>query len=417
MNSIFFAALLAVLTAPAFAVEADFDGRSPVLSAASAAAEGFVPAAPPAARAGDPAVREWTVMVFVNAKNNLERFGLRDVNEMELAGSTDKVAVVAELGRTAQYTAAEGGWKGARRYLITKDTDTAAINSPVLRDADYLDMGDYRSVIDFAKWAKAAYPAKKYMLVIWNHGSGWERSGAAGGRWISTDEQTGHRISTPQLAAILKEIGGVDIYASDACLMQMAEVVYELKDHASYIVGSEETEPADGQPYDRLLGALGARPEMTPEELSRAMVDVYADYYEQWKQPTTDSYIRTAALPGLLKAANAFTAALTRSRDKAAAKAAAAGAQNFNAPDNKDLYDLAELVTAKTRNADVKTAGKTLLEYLTGTLIGHSRVTHGCPKAHGLAVYLPPYEASGQYQELQWAKDSGWDEFIKWQAQ
>ncbi|MCK5582742.1 MAG: hypothetical protein KAI33_03075, partial [Elusimicrobiales bacterium] len=29
------------------------------------------------------AYKEWTIMVFVNAKNNLEKYGLKDVNEME----------------------------------------------------------------------------------------------------------------------------------------------------------------------------------------------------------------------------------------------------------------------------------------------------------------------------------------------
>ncbi len=36
-------------------------------------------------------LKEWTVMVFINAKNNLESYGLGDVNEMRIgrgAGST-----------------------------------------------------------------------------------------------------------------------------------------------------------------------------------------------------------------------------------------------------------------------------------------------------------------------------------------
>ena len=44
------------------------------------------------------AEREWLVLVFVNGRNNLARAAIADVNEMEMVGSTDKVAVTVELG-------------------------------------------------------------------------------------------------------------------------------------------------------------------------------------------------------------------------------------------------------------------------------------------------------------------------------
>jgi len=47
--------------------------------------------------------KEWTVMVYLNAKNNLERFGIKDVNEMEMVGSSDKVNIVVEFGRMEGY--------------------------------------------------------------------------------------------------------------------------------------------------------------------------------------------------------------------------------------------------------------------------------------------------------------------------
>jgi hypothetical protein len=84
---------------------------------------------------------------------------------------------------------------------------------------------------------------------------------------ISYDDETNHHITTPQMGAMLKGINGVDVYGSDACLMQMPEVDYELKDSVDYIVGSEETEPGDGYTYNTFLGPLAARPAMTPAEL------------------------------------------------------------------------------------------------------------------------------------------------------
>ena len=173
---------------------------------------------------------EWTIMVFGNGKNDLEPFLLKDLNEMEKIGSTDKVNIVVEAGRIDGYDATDGDWKGVRRYRMTKDTDTTKVTSKVVQDLGQVDMGSYQSVIDFAKWAKTAYPAKKYMLILWNHGSGWEKSRRLAGvaKGISYDEQSGNHINTPQMGLILKALGKTDVIGTDACLMQLAEVDYEI---------------------------------------------------------------------------------------------------------------------------------------------------------------------------------------------
>mgnify|MGYP001572267149 CR=1 FL=1 len=123
-----------------------------------------------------PSKADWTVMVYINAKNNLESYGLFNVNQMEMVGSTSKVKVAVELGRLGTYSSADGGWRGQRRYIIEKDNDTDHISSPALQDIAQADMGDWRHLVDFVAWAKKAAPAKRYMLIVWNHGSGWEKS-------------------------------------------------------------------------------------------------------------------------------------------------------------------------------------------------------------------------------------------------
>ena len=50
-----------------------------------------LPASGPAA---DTPVKQWTVMVYMSADNNLEPDGIHDLNEMESVGSTDDVNIV-----------------------------------------------------------------------------------------------------------------------------------------------------------------------------------------------------------------------------------------------------------------------------------------------------------------------------------
>jgi hypothetical protein len=360
--------------------------------------------------------KEWTVMVFVNAKNNLETYAFMNINQMEKIGSSDKVNVVVQLGRMNTYSHLDGTWKGTRRYLIQKGSNPKGIFSPVVQDLGKVDMGSYKSAIDFANWAKQNYPAKHYMLILWNHGAGWIKGVKPVTRGISYDDETNNHIDTPQMGQILKAIGGVDVYGSDACLMQMAEVDYEIKDYVPFIVGSEETEAGDGYTYDTLLGPLVKNPAMTPEGLATVAVDAYTAHYTPNNEAATQSYVRSAALPGFLDASNAFASALMQANEKDVVKNAMSNAQSYAYPENKDLYNFTELVVNATQNSDVKAKGQNLMNYISNTLVGDNKISGNYGNSHGIAVYLPGSAAPATYADLQWAKASNWDDLIAWLA-
>ncbi|HNW45138.1 MAG TPA: clostripain-related cysteine peptidase [Elusimicrobiales bacterium] len=383
------------------------------------------------------APKEWTIMVFINGKNNLEPYALKDMNEMELAGSTDKINIVTETGRIDGYDDSEGDWKGTRRYLITKDADTEKLSSKMVQDLGKTDMGDYKSVAAFGLWAKKNYPAKKYMLIVWNHGSGWEKGLRRGvDKGISYDDETDNHITTPQLGLALKGMGGVDVYGSDACLMQMPEVDYELKDSAAYIVGSEETEPGDGYTYNTFLAPVAARPEMTPAELAKTAVDAYSDHYNQQGTGSTQSFIKTAALPGFVAKVNAWVDAVMAAGLKAEVASARTAAMSYAISENKDLVHLVNLVAGKTQDAAVKAKSADLVSYIVKELVQHNRYNNqpdngggdyddwdykasrwggkDYSESHGIAVYLPGSAPAAAYGELAWASASKWDEFITW---
>ncbi len=393
----------------------------PGLTAADAAR---VPAPPAPERPRRPAPADWTVMVYLNAKNNLEEFGLKDLNELEAAGSTDRVSIVAELGRMKGYYAGDGDWTGVRRYYVTRDLDRGAVTSPVLADLGPADMGDYRELAAFIRWAKASYPARKYLLVVWNHGSGWTKS-AAGPRGISYDDESGSHITVRQLAQALRAAGGADVYASDACLMQMPEVAWELRDLASYIVGSEETEPADGYPYDAVLAALTAAPGMAPRALAGELVSDYGAYYAAQGTGATLSALDASALPRLRELTAAFAEAAMAAGDRGVMKRGLYYAQHYAYDDNKDLGSFLDYVAAKARDQRLRGAAAALAAHLRGPLVpfraaaNYAQVPDGLEPADyglasGLAVYLPGTRPPAAYAELSWAADSSWGAFLAW---
>ena len=434
-----FISAIAALLVPAAGWSVNFDGAGSAEDIRAQIAQVDVALPAEAAPAQDKGIIDWllgksvketTIMVFINAKNDLERFGLKDMNEMEMIGSSDKINVVVQIGRMAGHDASEGDWTGVRRYLIKKDTDTARVTSPIVEDLGSLDMGDFRNLSAFGKWAKEKYPAKKYMMIVWNHGDGWLKNkpaAATDNKGISYDEETGNHLTTPELAAALRDMGGVDVYGSDACLMQMAEVIYEIKDSVKFIVGSEETEPGDGYTYNLFLGPIVANPGMSAEQIAKVAVDGYSDHYQSINQGSTQSYIRTSEIAGFTQKVNAFAAAVMAAGDKAGARSARSAAMKYAISDNKDLFDFARLVAAGSQDQAVKTAAAELMANITGRLVGHNR-TNNQPAFYwypavdyspskGIAAYFPSGAFAAGYNELQWASASQWDEFAAWMNQ
>ncbi len=432
------------------------DGLPSVKEIISQARSGGVSAPLPALPQDARTPKDWTIMVFMNGKNNLSSYVHTDMNEMEQAGSTGKVNVVVEAGRTA-YTppydpgggyddypdvnpwgggshpgypgwhpvppylskagkdAAAGSeaWTGVRRYYILKDTDTAVTGSRLLEELPRTDMGDWNQLVEFAKWAKANYPARKYMLIVWNHGDGWKTKspGAAALKGISYDDETGNGITTVQLGQALAGMGGVDIYASDACLMQMAEVVYELRNSAPVIVGSEETEPGDGWDYGAFLSRLDPY-SLAPEAVAKAAVEGYNASYSAKGKGVTMSAVRTSAAEPLRALLDQW-ADLAMTQDKAKLKEALNESLGFSGADSRDLLNFLSLAGARLPALQAK--GAEIAALVSGRmLIKNAPAGDSFRNALGLGVYLPSYGFDVNYLKLSLSKAGKWDEFVQW---
>ncbi|MBM4429812.1 MAG: hypothetical protein FJ026_05605, partial [Chloroflexi bacterium] len=104
---------------------------------------------------------EWTFMVYLAGDNNLSDAGDTDLAEMRAVGSTDKVHIVAEFDNA--------GRRGTRRYHIQRDGVKERVES-----LGETDSGDPQVLLNFVDWAAANFKARRYALILWNHGGGWE---------------------------------------------------------------------------------------------------------------------------------------------------------------------------------------------------------------------------------------------------
>ncbi len=119
---------------------------------------------------------EWTILSFLSADNDLEKNALFDINEMEAAGPGPNVNIVIQLDRPQfGYNDGVNNWGEAVRIKIRKDNDPVKITSPVvMKLGTNVNSGEAKTLSDFIEWGVKNYPAKRYMLVLWSHGSGWK---------------------------------------------------------------------------------------------------------------------------------------------------------------------------------------------------------------------------------------------------
>ncbi len=351
------------------------------------------------------AEKEWTWMVFLNADNNLDQFGVTDQNEMAKIGSNDYLNIVSLIDRE----------KGpATLNYIEKN------NIVPIADMGEVDMGDYKFLAQWAKDMINKYPAKHYALIIWNHGSGWKNNQNQVIKGISYDDSTGNHITTEQLGLAMAEIKAhlgrnLDILSNDACLMQMMEVAYAVKDSCDFFVASEETEPGDGYPYDGILATL--KPGMTPAEFVKPWVAAYAASYNggtQGNSASTQSAIDLSKLNDVKDAIDGFAKAVIAGKYGIQFKDALTKVQKFYYRTNIDLLHLVQILKPVIKDEGFQTAATKLENALGAAIVANGTTGATMRNAKGLAIYFPAtsYSFDAAYAKLAFAADCLWDEMV-----
>ncbi len=365
---------------------------------------------------GPPVKTKYTILVYLNAANDLDPFSTPNVNQMEFAATNADVRTVVQWKRISQFSS---DWTGTRRYLVKHD-NTNTINSQLLQDmGPGIDMGDWHTLRAFVDWGMANYPADHTVLVMWDHGSGWRgRAVGGGGRGVSFDDETGNHIATWELAQSTSHTPKIDLIAWDASLLQMMEVAFELKDVTSFVVGSEESPPGAGYPYDAIFGRLALNGDMSVKDFSKVFVEEMINAYGT-SSNITQSSIDESKLPDL---GNALTNLATLLISKKAFFTVELGnarqvsehyGVQYGYNDYVDLYDACDEIIVKANDANLTTSAAFLQTRINNAIVANS---HGDlhPKSHGLAInWSPAGSYNSNYSLLTLALFTTWDDWIK----
>lgn len=366
---------------------------------------------------------KWTVMVFLNASNNLYPYALPNINQMEQVAYNPDVQFVVQWKESAKIFGAKNvDFDGTRRYLVKSDTSSQLKSTLVQDMGANVDMGSVDTLHDFVTWTKANYPADRYALVIWDHGNGWQSAFAkpATVRSVSLDDEFGSQMDIWDLPKAL-EGQRVDILSFDACLMQMLEVASEMKGTCDYIACSEENTPGPGYPYQRVFKLFADSPDLDTRSLTKSFVDGHIGNPDYKNEYVTQSVIDTSKVAAIETSIDTLANQLIANRSSLTSivPTIRGSMQKYAyVNDGRNYYDLVDLTTRLQGTTGVpdavRVAAANLTSATTNAVVweGHSSFD---PMSHGLAIDFSPSTGAqlSKYANLNLAKVTHWDEWLQ----
>ena len=366
----------------------------------------------------------WTILVYMNAANDLSQYSLTNFEQMQQAAGNPKVRIIVQWKQVPSL-GYPTSFDGTRRYLVQQSNANSLASSLVQDLGQGVDMGSYQTLNQFINWGTTYYPAQHYALVIWDHGNGWNRSmNAAASRAVSYDDQTGDAIQTWQLSQALGNVH-FDILAWDASLMQMCEVSDEIRNNVTYICGSEASPPGAGYPYNLIFQNFTNNPTASPLTLAKGFVTgMIQGYASDPTDEITQSVIDTSQLPALNTAITnlqvALLGALGPQNFATAIQTARNNAQTYSQTTiryYRDLYDLTSQLDASgamptsVLNADAAVR----------SAIGNAVVDEGhnaaAPGSHGISIDFSPSSVFASevsdYSQLRFNNDTQWGHYYE----
>lgn len=329
---------------------------------------------------------EWSFLTYIQGDNSLNDYAIGNIQAMQLVASTPpltgaKLPSTSTLNVLVQWDKKQDN--GTYRYKLLPQNFVEQMN--INKEMGYRPA---QEIVDSMTWIKNSYPAKRYALVLWDHGNGvldrsgkrslfsWLRApgiteGSLHSRGLLYDDSqnTFLPVGDPaffasgtlpvsaglgQTCARVKSTIGknIDILGMDACLMAMIEVAYQVKDSVNYMVASQQTEPGIGWEYTASLRAFAGNPTAPTPTLASAIVAAYRDLYSSGDNADSSFTLAAIDVSKIKIAASSFNDVLTKifaayginnvnkTLINTTVKAARANTTSFYIPDYVDLINL-----------------------------------------------------------------------------
>ena len=353
-------------------------------------------------------MKDWLFMLFLRGEADLVDFGEDLLAEASRVGSSDRVAVVAELVPPTSTAETRRGPINAGRDELAKIGFTD---------------GSPEEIVSFVRDSKAKNDARNRALILWDHGNGWQNVHvfnqvvtatrevnkrdaiayeAAVARGLVPQQQR-RTLFVSDLRAVLDQEHGINVVGFDACLMSMIEVAFQLRETAQFMVASQHVVPASrGWAYEALLRTVTLDPRIGPEAVVRAMVDTFAGSYNGSSDAVTLTGLRLSAeVDRAVAAIDGFSDALleaTQAYDKKPEGKDVRGeivlarrlTQSFGNPDYIDIVSFCEQIVKRGISERLERLAGVVKTAIDRLVVRHTRSNaSSLSDSHGVSIYFP----------------------------
>lgn len=393
----------------------------------------FCPFAAVELPAQGPAKAEWTLLFYSDADCDLEECILDQLDVMVKESGSKDVHVVVLCDRSPLGDDSDGytnrdvanvkNWSGAKLLHLHQG------KAEVLGDWGDVNMGDAATLHKFMVTAARRFPAKKYALILNDHGTGW--SGLC-----SDDSHKGAALTMTKLRTALqagcRETGSLELIGFDCCLMATVEVASTVALFGRYMVASQELEPGDGWNMLPVFQAIKKKPAMNGAELGTIICDTYQEQFDKSEDETqrATGLGITLSLVDLRKVADLERAVaqvsdrsarlMSDERVKGWIKLARARSRTAeygrggNADEEAACFDLGDLAQRLRQQDPLAAVSCGAVDKALQVAVLHKVNGSALPYASGLTIFFPrKAEALGEdddnkYEHLPFARNARW---------
>jgi len=348
-------------------------------------------------------------MVYMAADNSLSDLADSDLVEMEAVGSDDNLGILVQIDRP---------YIGAMRYYVGKDTLYK------IMDMGIINMCDWQTLRDFMEWGMMFLPAKRYFLILWDHGLGWTFSPRRtfGSDWSSGREMS---IASGDLKKAFKSFYDatgkiIHIIGFDACNMQEIEIANEIKEYGKVMIAPQTVWPINGFPYADILFSIRSNPKINEIDLGKKIVDICKSYYSN--QPSAISLVslnNLTELKDLIKETieDIINSPPAQGLRELRMRVQTVSLINPNPAPEDDYIDLGDFLRLLNNYLNTKETAQ-LCECYKKTIIKSETWGSGLSKLTGLTTWFPDRYIEfknlvEEYNLLSYS-ETGWHKFLNW---
>ena len=349
--------------------------------------------------------KTWHFMFYMIADNDLETYAIQDLKEIQALVANSNISATVVLDRNEAFDTSQGDWTDTRYGSINESSENVSAD---LVSVGELNMTTPTYLTSFIDWSTQNFNADNFVLVLWDHGLGYDGIGID-----YSDRGSSLSISNIKKAIESTQQGSVDTIIFDACNMATIETMAGLQHITNSIIASQDIVPNEGIDYAALSEFI--MDSTTEDNVMQSILSSYQDTFNGLSTLAL-SELNTSYTFKLINALEQFIDTTIRSgqeSDWSSIQLARSDSKFYFETKSIDFSSFLNNLVTLNINSDILRASNEMLSTLNKAI--EMNVAE-IDLSDGLSIYWPE-ESRGEYYDQEYeliAEELGLESWNNW---